>query len=112
MTLAMYLLLFAAILAEVVATTALARSESFSRLIPSAITVIGYAIAFYLLSFPIRVMPTGIVYAVWSGLGIVLIAAIAWIWFGQKLDLPAMIGLGLIILGVIIVNVFSKTVGH
>ena len=112
MTLAMYLLLIAAILAEVVATTALARSESFSRLIPSAITVIGYAIAFYLLSFPIRVMPTGIVYAVWSGLGIVLIAAIAWIWFGQKLDLPAMIGLGLIILGVIIVNVFSKTVGH
>jgi small multidrug resistance pump len=112
MTLAMYLLLFAAILAEVVATTALARSESFSRLIPSAITVIGYAIAFYLLSFPLRVMPTGIVYAVWSGLGIVLIAAIAWIWFGQKLDLPAMIGLGLIILGVIIVNVFSKTVGH
>lgn len=112
MTLAMYLLLIAAILAEVVATTALARSESFSRLIPSAITVIGYAIAFYLLSFPLRVMPTGIVYAVWSGLGIVLIAAIAWIWFGQKLDLPAMIGLGLIILGVIIVNVFSKTVGH
>ena len=109
---ATYALLLAAIVAEVIATTALARSESFTRLIPSLITITGYALAFWLLSFPIRVLPTGVVYAIWSGLGIVFIAGVAWIWFGQRLDLPAIIGLGLILSGVIVVNVFSKTVLH
>ena len=107
-----YLFLVVAIAAEVVATTALARSESFTRLWPSVVTVVGYGVAFYFLSFPLRVLPTGVVYAVWSGLGIVFIAAIAWLWYGQKLDLPAIVGLGLIVAGVAVVNLFSKTVGH
>ena len=107
-----YAMLVVAIAAEVVATTALARSESFTRLVPSLITVTGYAIAFYCLSITLRVMPTGVVYAVWSGMGIVFITAIGWVWFGERLDLPALIGLGLIVLGVIIVNVFSQTVPH
>lgn len=109
---AAYALLAVAILAEVLATTALVRAESFTRLWPSLGAVAGYAIAFYLLSFPMRVMPAGVVYAIWSGLGIVLIAAIAWGWLGQRLDLPALIGLGLIIAGVLVVNLFSETVRH
>jgi small multidrug resistance pump len=107
-----YLFLVAAIVAEVVATTALARSESFTRLGPSAITVLGYCLAFYFLSFPLRTMPIGVVYALWSGFGIVFISAIAWLGFGQKLDAPALIGMGLIAAGVIIVNVFSKITFH
>ncbi len=107
-----YLFLVVAIAAEVVATTALARSESFTRLWPSVVTVVGYGVAFYFLSFPLRVLPTGVVYAVWSGLGIVFIAAIAWLVYGQKLDLPAILGLALIVAGVAVVNLFSKTVGH
>lgn len=106
------LLLAAAIVAEVVATTALAKSGSFTRPGPSIVAIIGYGIAFYLLSFPLRVMPAGIVYAVWSGLGIVLITAIAWIWLGQKLDAAAVVGLGFIVAGVFIVNVFSASVPH
>jgi small multidrug resistance pump len=107
-----YLLLAAAIVAEVIATTALSRSENLTRLIPSLIVVIGYAAAFWLLSFSLRVMPTGIVYAIWSGMGIVLITAIGWIWYQQKMDLPALAGMGLIMAGVIVINVFSKTVSH
>jgi small multidrug resistance pump len=102
----------AAILAEVVATTALARSDSFTKLIPSTVAVVGYVAAFWLLSFPLRTIPTGIVYAIWSGLGIVLITAVAWVWSKQSLDLPAIVGLGLIMTGVAVVNLFSKTVGH
>ena len=111
-SLKIHLILFGAILAEVVATTALARSESFTRLWPSVVAILGYAAAFWLLSFPLRTMPTGVVYAIWSGLGIVLIALVAWLWGKQPLDLPAVIGLGLIMAGVIVVNVFSKTVSH
>ncbi|MEQ8967063.1 MAG: SMR family transporter [Azospirillaceae bacterium] len=111
-TLSVYLLLGAAIVAEVVATSALARSESFTRLLPSLITIAGYAAAFWLLSFPLRVMPTGVVYAIWSGAGIVLITAVAWLVFGQRLDLPAVIGLGLIVAGVAVINLFSRTVPH
>ncbi len=107
-----YAALVVAIAAEVVATTALARSESFTRLGPSLITVAGYAVAFYFLSVALRVMPTGLVYAVWSGMGIVFITAIGWIWFGERLDLPAILGLGLIIAGVVVVNVFSRTMPH
>ncbi|MCK7615528.1 SMR family transporter [Roseibium sediminicola] len=107
-----YLFLAAAILAEVIATSALARTENFTKLAPSLITVIGYAISFWLLSYPIRVLPTGIVYAVWSGAGIVLITLVAWLVFKQTLDLPAILGLGLIIAGVVVINVFSKAVGH
>nr|WP_274604580.1 SMR family transporter [Aureimonas glaciei] len=111
-SLKLYLILAAAITAEVVATTALARSESFTRVGPSLVAILGYAVAFWLLSFPLRSMPTGVVYAVWSGLGIVLITLVAWLWSKQPLDLPAIVGLGLIMAGVIVVNVFSRTVGH
>jgi small multidrug resistance pump len=107
-----YLLLGIAIAAEVLATTALARSDGFTRLAPSLGAVAGYGVAFWLLSFPLRVMPTGVVYAVWSGLGIVLITAVAWVWYGQKLDLAALVGLGLIVLGVLVVQLFSAAVPH
>lgn len=107
-----YLFLLAAILAEIIATTALARSASFTRAVPSLITVAGYAVAFWCLSFPLRVMPTGVIYAIWSGLGIVLITTVAWVWYGQKLDLPAVLGLALILAGVLVVNLFSRTGVH
>ncbi len=107
-----WLTLGAAIAAEVVATTALARSDGLTRLGPGLVALVGYAIAFWFLSHALRVMPTGIVYAIWSGLGIVLIAAVAWIGYGQRLDAPAVAGLGLIILGVLVVNVFSNSMPH
>jgi small multidrug resistance pump len=107
-----YLCLAAAILAEVIGTTALAASESFSKPLPSIISVVCFVAAFWLLSFPLRTMPTGIVYAVWSGLGIVLITAVAWVWAKQALDVPALIGMALITAGVIVMNVFSKSVLH
>jgi small multidrug resistance pump len=107
-----YLYLFIAIVAEVVATSFLKSSDSFSKLWPSVITVLGYAIAFLFLSLALRTMPTGIAYAIWSGTGIVLISLVSWWWFGQSLDLPAIAGMGLIIAGVVVVNVFSKTAGH
>mgnify|MGYP000518942436 CR=1 FL=1 len=109
---ATYLFLLAAIVAEVIATSALAKTENFTRLLPSVITIAGYALSFWLLSYPIRVLPTGIVYAIWSGAGIVLITLTAWLAFDQKLDLPAILGLGLILVGVVVINVFSKSVGH
>ncbi|MTI05350.1 QacE family quaternary ammonium compound efflux SMR transporter [Roseibium denhamense] len=109
---ATYLFLGAAIVSEVIATSALARSDNFTRLVPSIITVLGYAVSFWCLSFPIKVLPTGVVYAIWSGAGIVLITMVAWFVFDQKLDLPALIGLALILAGVIVINVFSKSVGH
>ena len=98
--------------AEVVATTALARSDGLTRLVPSLLALACYAVAFWFLSYALRVMPTGIVYAIWSGLGIVLIAAVSWIWYDQRLDLPALAGLGLIILGVLVVNLFSNSMPH
>jgi small multidrug resistance pump len=107
-----YLILLAAILAEVIATTALARSESFTRLWPSLMAIFGYAVAFWLLSYPLRVMPTGVVYAIWSGMGIVLISGVAWVWYRQSLDFAAILGLAFILAGVLIVNLFSKTITH
>ena len=107
-----YALLAAAIVAEVIATTALTASESFTKLWPSIGTVIGYAIAFWFLSFPLRVMPAGLVYAIWSAFGIMLMSGVAWIWFKQSLDVPALLGLGLIIVGVAIIHLFSKSLAH
>jgi small multidrug resistance pump len=107
-----YLFLLAAIVLEVVATTALARSASFTRLVPSLIAIFGYAGAFWLLSVPLRVMPTGVVYALWSGLGIVLITAVAWVWQKQVLDTPALLGLAMILAGVLVINLFSNAVNH
>lgn len=107
-----YLYLIIAIVAEVIATSALKTAEGFTRLVPSLIVVVGYAIAFYCLSLVLRTMPVGIAYAIWSGVGIVLVAAIGAVLFGQKLDLAAIIGLGLIIAGVLVVNLVSKSVSH
>ncbi len=107
-----YLYLSIAILAEVCATTFLKMSEGFTRLLPSIGTVVGYGIAFYLLSQTLKTLPTGIVYAIWSGVGIVLIAIIAWVLHGQKLDTPAVVGMGLIIAGLVVMNAFSKAGSH
>ncbi|MFG1423631.1 MULTISPECIES: SMR family transporter [Roseixanthobacter] len=107
-----YVLLLVAITAEVIATSALKAAEGFSKPLPSVIVVIGYAVAFYCLSLTLKVLPVGIAYAIWSGVGIVLVAAIGLVVYGQKLDLPAVIGLGLIIAGVLVVNLLSKSVPH
>ena len=107
-----YLYLATAILAEVVATSALKASDSISRLWPSLVVVVGYAVAIYFLSLTLRTIPVGIAYAIWSGVGIVLIVASSWVLYRQALDLPAIIGLGLIVSGVLVVNLFSKTVSH
>ncbi len=101
-----------AIFAEVIGTTALKASNEFTRLIPSLIVVAGYGTAFYFMSISLRVLPVGIMYAIWSGMGIVLISVIAWLIYKQTLDLPSMIGMGLIIAGVMVINLFSKSVGH
>ncbi len=98
-----------AIVAEVIATTCLKASDGFSKLVPSIITVIGYGIAFFFLSLALRTIPTGIAYAIWSGVGIVLIASAAWAFQGQRLDVPALIGMALIVAGVVVINVFSKS---
>ena len=107
-----YLFLAFAIVAEVIGTTALKASDSFTRPLPSLVTVGCYALSFYLLTFSLRVLPTGIAYAIWSGVGIVLISLISWIVYGQRLDLPAIAGLGLIIAGVAVINLFSNSVSH
>lgn len=105
-----YLYLSLAIGFEVAATTALQASDGFTRPLQTTAALIGYAIAFYCLSLTLRTMPVGIAYAIWSAVGIVLIAAIGWAFYRQALDLPAIVGIALIIAGVLIVNLFSKTV--
>jgi len=107
-----YLYLGIAIVSEVVATTALKASDGFTQWLPSVVTVVGYAIAFYYLSLTLRAIPTGVAYAIWSGVGIVLISVLGWVVFKQSLDLPAVIGMGLIIAGVVVINMFSSTVRH
>lgn len=107
-----YLYLAIAIVSEVIGTSALKASNEFSRLVPSLITLVAFACAFYFLSLCLRTIPVGIAYAIWSGIGIVLISLIALVLFGQKLDLPALIGMALIIAGVIIINLFSKSAAH
>ncbi|MGV3000938.1 SMR family transporter [Vibrio sp.] len=107
-----WLFLGVAIVSEVIATSAMKSSEGFTRLIPSLIVAVGYVAAFYFLSLTLKTIPVGIAYAIWAGLGIVLIAAVGWIIYGQKLDLAAMLGMGLILLGVLVINVFSKVGGH
>ena len=107
-----YLYLSIAIVAEVIATSFLKSCEGFAKPWPSVVVLVGYAFAFYFLSLTLRSMSVGIVYAIWSGAGIVLISIIAWIFFGQKLDVPAIIGIALIITGVAVINLFSKSVAH
>lgn len=107
-----WILLGLAIAAEVVGTSALKSSEGFSKLWPSAIVVVSYGAAFYLLSLTLRTIPVGIAYAVWSGVGVVLIALIGWLVFGQKLDAAGMLGMGLIVAGVLVLNLLSKSSAH
>ncbi|WP_373352998.1 SMR family transporter [Pseudoroseicyclus sp. CXY001] len=107
-----YVYLVFAIMAETIGTTALQASQQFSRLWPSVVVVVAYAVSFYLMAMALKVMPVGIVYAIWSGLGIVFIALIGFLVFRQRLDLPAVIGLALILAGIIVIHVFSKTTTH
>ncbi|MBL8533817.1 MAG: QacE family quaternary ammonium compound efflux SMR transporter [Betaproteobacteria bacterium] len=101
-----------AIMAEVVATSALKAAEGFTKPWPSVVVCIGYACAFYFLSLTLRFIPVGIAYAIWSGVGVLLVTAIGWLVYGQTLDAAAIAGLVLIVAGVIVLNVFSKSVAH
>lgn len=105
-------LLLIAIVSEVVATSALKASDGFTRLGPSVLVVVGYGAAFYFLSLTLRILPVGVAYALWSGIGVVLITLVSWWWFGQKLDGPALLGMGLIVAGVLVLNLFSRTAVH
>jgi small multidrug resistance pump len=105
-----YLLI--AIVAEVIATSALKASAEFTRLMPSIVVVVGYLTAFYFLSLTLRTLPVAIVYAMWSGIGIALIALVGWLVLKQSLDAAALVGIGLIVSGVLVLNVFSKSVAH
>ncbi|MEE8266331.1 MAG: multidrug efflux SMR transporter [Acidiferrobacterales bacterium] len=107
-----YLYLAVAIIAEVIATSALKASEEFTKPVPSAIVIIGYGVAFYCLALVLRNIPVGITYAIWAGLGIVLIAIVGAVLFRQVPDIPAVLGMTLIVSGVVVINVFSKTVSH
>ncbi|RFP89123.1 QacE family quaternary ammonium compound efflux SMR transporter [Rhodobacteraceae bacterium 63075] len=107
-----YLYLFFAVLFETIGTSALQASQQFTRLWPSVTVVIAYALSFYLLSLTLRFMPVGVVYALWSGLGIVFIAIIGFAVFGQRLDAPAVLGLSLIITGIIVIQLFSNATPH
>ena len=98
-----------AVALEVVATSALKASEQFTRLWPSVLVVLGYGVAFYLLSLCLRTMPLGIMYAIWSGLGVVLITIVGWLVYNESLDLPAFIGMALILAGVCVIRIFSET---
>ena len=107
-----YLYLALAIIAEVVATTFLKLSDGLSKPLPSAVTLSGYAVAFYFLSLALRNLPTGLVYAVWSGVGVILVATIAWVFQSQKLDMAALCGIGLIVSGVVVMNLSSSASPH
>lgn len=110
MNLTPWLYLGTAIVAEVIGTSALKASDGFTRLWPSVIVVVGYACAFWLLALTLRSIPVGVAYAIWAGLGIVLIALVGVVLFGQKLDAGAVIGMSLIVAGVVVMNVFSDVV--
>ncbi|MEX0959982.1 MAG: multidrug efflux SMR transporter [Burkholderiales bacterium] len=101
-----------AIVAEVIATSALKAAEGFTQLVPSIVVVIGYGLAFFFLSLTLRSIPLGITYAVWSGIGIALVSFFGWVIYGQTLDVPALIGIGLIVAGTVIIFGFSKTILH
>jgi small multidrug resistance pump len=105
-----YLLI--AIVAEVVGTSALKASQGFTLLLPSAIVVLGYLVAFYCLSLTLDRVPVGIAYALWSGIGIILISAVGWLWFDQALDTAAVIGVALIVAGVGVINLLSNAAAH
>jgi len=107
-----YELLACAIISEVIGSTFLVKSEGFSKLVPSLVVVVLFSLAFYLLSQVIKVIPLGIAYAIWAGVGIVLTALIGYFIFRQNLDIPAMLGIALIVAGVVVINIFSNSTGH
>lgn len=107
-----YVYLALAIVCEVIGTTALQASDGFTRIGPSLVVVAGYGLAFFLLALVLRTIPMGVAYAIWAGLGIVLIGLAGVIVYKQSLDFPAMLGMGLIVAGVAVINLFSKTVAH
>lgn len=107
-----WLYLAIAIVAEVVATSALKAADGFTRWLPTLLVVVGYCTAFYFLSLALRAIPLGIAYAVWSGVGIALVSLVGWVVYHQTLDLAALLGIALIIAGVVVLNVFSKALPH
>lgn len=112
MPLPAYALLGAAILAEVIGTSALKASEGFTRPLPSVLTAVAYVAAFYALSLTLKTVPLGIAYGVWSGVGIVLVSAVGWVVYDQRLDAAALLGIGLILAGVLVIHLFSRSAGH
>ncbi len=112
MPLPAYALLGAAILAEVIGTSALKASEGFTRPLPSVLTAVAYVAAFYALSLTLKTVPLGIAYGVWSGVGIVLVSAVGWVVYDQRLDAAALLGMGLILAGVLVIHLFSRSAGH
>ncbi len=107
-----YFFLFLAIVSEVLGTTALTASQQFTKPVPSVLTVLGYGLAFYCFSFSLKAIPVGVAYAIWGGVGIVLVTLIGFFYFKQRLDLPALAGIALIVIGVLVMQLFSKTVTH
>ncbi len=107
-----YWYLAIAIIAEVIATSALKSSEEFTKLVPSLVVIIGYIVAFYFLALVLKTVPIGIAYAIWAGMGIILVAIVGAVTFKQIPDLAALIGMALIIAGVVVMHVFSKTISH
>ena len=107
-----YVYLAISIIAEVIATSALKASDGFSKLWPSVLVVIGYGVAFHFLALALKSIPIGVVYAIWAGAGVSIVAIVGWLLFGQKLDAPAIIGMALIVTGVVVMQAFSKSAGH
>ncbi|MCW5601598.1 multidrug efflux SMR transporter [Nitrosomonas sp.] len=107
-----WIFLSIAIVSEVIATSSLKAAEGFTRFWPSLVVLVGYLLAFYFLSLTLKTIPVGVAYAIWSGVGVVLIALAGWLFLDQSLDMPAIIGLSLIVIGVVVINVFSKTISH
>ncbi|HBZ43338.1 MAG TPA: QacE family quaternary ammonium compound efflux SMR transporter [Maritimibacter sp.] len=107
-----YLILFLAVAFETIGTTALQASQQFTRLVPSLVVVVAYGVSFALLGWALKFLPVGVAYAIWSGLGIVLIAVIAFLVFGQKLDIAALGGMGMILAGILVIHLFSNTTTH
>lgn len=107
-----YLILFLAVVAETIGTSALQASQQFTRLWPSVTVVLAYGLAFFLLGWALKAIPVGIAYAIWSGLGIVMIALIGFLVFGQRLDAPAVLGLAMILAGILVIHLFSNTATH
>ena len=107
-----YILLCVAIVSEIIGSTFMGKSAGFSKLLPTLGTLVFYGFAFWLLANVIKTIPLGIAYAIWSGVGIVLTAIVGYFMFGNRFDFPALLGIGMIVSGVIVMNVFSKTAGH